>query len=268
MIRFRQYIPHTIAHLVKSIWYLQLVGEGQAYEEAIIPDGHHELIFYLDGGRSRRWARGWTEQPGALIASQTLESYRLQMPAGAKLYGIRFYPHTLYPLLGVPLHLLGAAVLPLGELLAARGFWDCIGEDVDETFRRLEAHLVTLFEHSGVGLPGYRYVEYSVRQMIATGGRVPIKTLIGKSGITAKYYDELFKKYVGITPKCLGSILQFNTFIDYRNRFPAKTLTECAYEAGYYDQSHLIKASYQWAGAPPREYFSSAAEISNLFAAL
>src|SRR5579871_787609 len=135
MIHFRQYVPATVANWVKSIWYME-VGKGlSVYEELIPPDGHHELIFYLEDYRSRRLAERdeWIEQPGTLIATQTLESYRMQMQAGARLYGVRFYPHTLYPLLRVPLHELGSAVLPMDELLRGRGLEACIDEDVEAT---------------------------------------------------------------------------------------------------------------------------------------
>ncbi|HLZ86001.1 MAG TPA: helix-turn-helix domain-containing protein [Puia sp.] len=269
MIRFRQYIPRRIAHVVKSIWYLELVSETPVYEEEIVPDGHHELIFYLHGRSHHRVRDGaWTQEPGALLASQTLQSHTLRMPAGSKLYGIRFYPHTLYPLLGVPLHLLGHVMLPLDDLFTGDGLAACIDEDVPATFRRLETHLEALLRSAAMDGAGYQYVDHSVRRMLATNGTASIRELIAMSGVTAKHYDELFKKYVGITPKCLCSILKFNTVIHYKNRFPAKTLTECAYEAGYYDQSHLIKSFYQWVGASPGQYFHSQSAISDLFAAL
>ncbi|GGB25030.1 AraC family transcriptional regulator [Puia dinghuensis] len=281
MFTFRQYIPTKTGHLVKSMWYMEHAGGGEGYEEEIVPDGHHELIFYLDGRSQHRIGNGaWIDEPGALIASQTLQSHRLRMSAGSKLYGIRFYPHTLYPLLGVPLHLLGSAMMPMDDLLKGDGLAACIDEDVTASFRRLEHRLLGLLSERAMGQsagllrgkameqPGYAYVDHSVRRMLAGGGPASIKTLVGKSGVTAKHYDELFKRYVGITPKCLSSILQLNSFIRYKNRFPAKTLTECVYEAGYYDQSHLIRAFNQWVGATPGQYFHSRAEISDLFAAL
>ena len=281
MFTFRQYLPTKTIHIVKSMWYMELAGDAEVYEEEIVPDGHHELIFYLSGRSQRRIGDGdWIDEPGTLIASQTLQRHRLRMSAGSKLYGIRFYPHTLYPLLKIPLHLLGSAMMPMGDLLKADGLAACIDEDVMASFRRLEDHLAELLHRRAMGQsvglpgsktmgqPGYEYVDYSVRRMLAGGGSDSIKALVGKSGVTAKHYDELFKRYVGITPKMLSSILQLNSFIRYKNSFPEKTLTQCAYEAGYYDQSHLIRAFNQWVGATPGQYFHSRAEISDLFAAL
>jgi AraC-like DNA-binding protein len=270
MISFEQYVPTKVAQWVKSIWYMEVGDALPLYEEEIIPDGHHELILYLNGrGRRRQVAGGaWVDQPGVFIASQTLQSYRLRMPAGAKLYGVRFYPHSFYALVGVPLHLLAPGVPPVEDLLTGHGLDACIDEDRAGSFRRLEARLVALLAGRTIDSPGYAYVDYSVRQLAATHGTVSIGRLVEKSGVTPKHYDELFKKYVGIPPKCLSSILQFNRFIDYRTRFPEKTLTECGYEAGYYDQSHLIKTFSQWVGATPGQYFAARSVISDLFAGL
>lgn len=270
MIRFEQYFPAAIAPWVKSIWYLELVSESPVYEEMIVPDGHHELILYLGSERSRRRLDSgeWIEQPAAFVSSQSLRGHLLRMYAGSRLYGIRFYPHTLYFLTGIDLHLLAAHPLPLDTLLQRHGLDRCIGEDVAHSFARLERRLGELLRGADAQAPGFAYVEYSVKRMLAGHGAAPIKELVGKTGVTAKYYDELFKKYVGIPPKCLCGILQFNSVIEYKTRYPARSLTECAYEAGYYDQSHLVKAFYQWAGVSPGQYFHSGSAISDLFAGL
>jgi hypothetical protein len=53
MMIFRSYTPPTIQHLVKSIWYMEVQPAAGLLEEEIIPDGRHELIFYLDNSTPR-----------------------------------------------------------------------------------------------------------------------------------------------------------------------------------------------------------------------
>ena len=270
MMIFRSYTPPTIQHLVKSIWYMEVQPAAGHLEEEIIPDGHHELIFYLDNGtpRTQSSATAWQAHPAASVVGQSLQSNRIRMFAGARLYGVRFYPHTLYRLLGMPVDLLTSSILPLDEVLKNHGFWNHISNDPDETFTALERYLAGLLQRQNGLLPGYCYVEYSLARITGSRGSVAVKELLQKTGITSKYHDELFKKYVGITPKFLSLILKFNFYIHYRARNPEKTLTDCAYEAGYYDQSHLIKSFYQFTGLNPSGYFKSGAPISELFAGL
>ena len=239
-------------------------------EEEIIPDGHHELIFYLNSStpRTQSSATAWQAHPAASVVGQSLQSNHIRMFAGARLYGIRFHPHTLYRLLGMPVHLLTSSILPLDEVLKSHGFWNHISNDPDETFIALERYLADLLQRQNDPLPGYCYVEYSLARITGSHGNIAVKDLLQKTGITSKYHDELFKKYVGITPKFLSLILKFNFYIHYRACNPEKTLTDCAYEAGYYDQSHLIKSFHQFTGLNPSGYFKSGAPISELFAGL
>lgn len=249
---------------------MEVNTDGQVYEEHIIPDGHHELIFYLNSNlsRSQNEKCEWIDHPTAFIAGQTLKSYQLKMLSGAKLYGIRFYPHSLYPLLNMPVNLLSTSVNPLPDVIQNLNFWNCITDEPELTFTNIERYLLEKFNNEILTSTGYQYVDYSLQRILKSNGNVVINELIHKSGVSPKYYDDLFTKHVGITPKNLCNILKFNYFIKYRINSPNKNLTECAYESGYYDQSHLIKSFHQFAEISPRKYFNSDSYISDLFSAL
>jgi AraC-like DNA-binding protein len=249
---------------------MEVPADGGVYEEEIIPDGHHELIFYLDNStpRTQSSVTGWATHPAASVVGQSLQSNRIKMFPGVRLYGIRFYPHTLYSLFHIPVHLFTSTIVPLDEVFKQHRFWDRLGDDPDQTFAALERYLAEILQRELPDQPGYRYVEYSSARLFGSRGGVSVKELVRKTGITTKYHDDLFKKYVGITPKLLGSVLKFNSFIHYRACHREKTLTECAYEAGYYDQSHLIKSFHSFTGYSPSGYFQGGAEISERFAGL
>lgn len=218
MIHFRRYIPLTIRHLVKCIWYMEVNADTGLYEEELIPDGHHELIFYLDNSiqRTQSSATNWQTHPAASVVGQSLQSNRIKMFPGSRLYGIRFYPHTIYSLFRVPVQLFTSAITPLDDVLKHHSFWDHITDNPDSTFIALERYLGGILQRDLSEQPGYRYVEFSTARILNSLGGVQIKELVQKTGITIKHHDELFKKYVGITPKLLGSVLKFNNFILYR----------------------------------------------------
>lgn len=54
MINFKTYTPLILTGLVKSFWYMEVLTDDDVYQEPILPDGHHKIIFYLDGKKSRR----------------------------------------------------------------------------------------------------------------------------------------------------------------------------------------------------------------------
>jgi len=240
------------------------------YEEEIIPDGHVEIIFYLNGDcKSKQYdASDWLAEPNAFIAAQTLKCHEVKMAAGARLYGIRFYPHTLYSFLGIPLSDIENGFLPLGDVINTRGFWNCITDTPAETFANLERYLDDLISLQTLNSPGFQYVDRAVRSILDSNGMIPISYIVENNKITNKYYGDLFKKYVGITPKSLCNILKVNRFISGKINHPELSLTECTYESGYFDQSHLIKSFRQFAATSPRDYFAHTHAISNLFSSL
>jgi len=104
--------------------------------------------------------------------------------------------------------------------------------------------------------------------ILKTNGAPGINIIRETEELSAKYCGDLFRKYVGITPKYLCNILKINQFISNKINYPGLSLTECTYETGYYDQSHLIKSFHQFTDTSPRKYFENDHHISNMFSAL
>jgi len=249
---------------------MEVGHEHEIYEEEIIPDGHIEILFYLNSNSVRRehGSDEWIIQPAAFVAGQTLKSHQIKMFAGAALYGIRFYPHTLFPFFHLPLNYITEGILPLSDLTDPTGFWNCIANTPEQTFENLERYLFERLSVQGLNNAGYQYVDRAMKHILANNGAVSINNIREPDKITVKYYGDLFKKYVGITPKHLCNILKINQFISNKINYPELNLTGCTYESGYYDQSHLIKSFHQLIETSPRSYFENARTISNIFAAL
>ncbi|HKO79897.1 MAG TPA: hypothetical protein VJU78_05850, partial [Chitinophagaceae bacterium] len=61
------------------------------------------------------------------------------------------------------------------------------------------------------------------------------------------------------------NIIKYSHFVNYKKKHPDKTLTECAYEAEFYDQSHLIYLSNLITGQSPKTYFGKVNYINDFF---
>jgi AraC-like DNA-binding protein len=289
MIRLQSAIPRSLTPWVKSFWYLEVSGSGDAqlpeagweeqgglagapgvYQEEIIPDGHHELIFHITGkpARVRTGDGDWQQEPMALLSAQTLQQHQLELEPGARLYGIRFYPHTLAAFLPIPASELTNRVVELDALTDAGPFWNCIEEEPERTFANFERVLTEKVMTGVADKPGYAYVEAAVNSILQNRGLFPGARLLQRTGISKVYLDKLFGKYVGIPPKTFSRIIQLNHFLACKAAMPSRTLTDCSYEAGYYDQSHLTRAFHQFAGHSPKEYFRRQSAISEIFSAL
>ncbi len=268
MILIETYIPHNLTHLVKACWYLEVPAHlQQPYLEDIVPDGHHEIIFHLHPHTGKRKFNdtGWLEEPAAFIAGQTLTSYTLQLAPGARLYGIRFYPHTLSAFLKMPVPDPPSGITPLSDILPVSDFMDCITDQPQVTFRHFERLLTGMIARLANHSNSYDYVHAAVQEIMLHKGNISVDHLLHRTGVSAKYLDALFKQQVGLTPKAISNIIRFNHFISWTQEHPAENYTAGGYETGYYDQSHLIRTFRQYTRQSPKAYFNSNSWINNVF---
>jgi AraC-like DNA-binding protein len=267
MISLQTYVPEKLYPFVKSFWRLEVVNSGErCYEEDIIPDGHHEIIFHLHANTAKRKMEheSWGSEPAAFFAGQTLQSYSLQLQPGSVLYGIRFYPHTMALLFNVPASIFTDQLLTLSDIPGATVLQHCVTDNAAKTFSCFEKVL------SGriAGLQpsnGFLYVNAAVASVLQHNGDVRIDALMRQTGVSVRHLDTSFKQFVGITPKVFCNIIRLNHFIRYRAGHSFKSLTECAYEAAFYDQSHLIKLFRTFTGKSPKAYFKDTNYINEHF---
>lgn len=92
----------------------------------------------------------------------------------------------------------------------------------------------------------------SIRQQ---SGIVRIKDLAASLYISQDAFEKKFRSSVGATPKQYASIIRMKDLI---RKYPSYTsLTDAAYEAGYFDQSHFIKDFRLFTGQTPKDFFSN-----------
>lgn len=271
MISLQTYKPLTLSAYIKSFWCLKISNLlEQPYQENVIPDGHHEIIFHLKPNAAKRKSgeNEWTNEPDAFIAGQTRKYYSLQLLPGSVLYGIRFLPHTLSLLLNVPAATLTDTIVSLMDIPKAIFLKSCITENKKQTFHSLEKVLLRTIKSLGSPSNSFEYVNASVKCILNQNGNVKVDTLLGKTGISGRHLDTVFQQYIGLNPKKFANIIRLNSFINYRNNNPNVTLTQCSYEAEFYDQAHLIKLFRDVIGVTPKAFFGKQNLISCQFSEL
>jgi AraC-like DNA-binding protein len=268
MISIQTYTPKILSPYIKSFWCLKVSGDLKApYVEDILPDGHHEIVFHLNSSavRKRKDSDEWDRDPAIFFAGQNKKSYIQQFNPGSIIYGIRFHPHTQNLFYDFPASLSTDTLIPFDDMATSDIISGCIDESPEKTFANLEKEFGK--KVSQLSKPGdtFLYVDAAVRSILHHKGKVKMQTLEKITGVTARHIEKSFKKYVGLNPKHFSSIVKYNHFVNYKKNNPHKTLTECAYEADFYDQSHLIYLSNLITGQSPKAYFCKLNYINDFF---
>lgn len=69
-----------------------------------------------------------------------------------------------------------------------------------------------------------------------------------------KQFERTFSKYVGVNPKKFASIIRFQNVLQIKSK-NNKSMTQLAYNNGYYDQSHFIHDFKSLTGLTPKAFF-------------
>lgn len=98
-------------------------------------------------------------------------------------------------------------------------------------------------------------INASLQYIYAGNGLRPIAQLVKHSGYTERHLDRKFNECVGLSPKAYSNIVQLHCFLKLlKNTAATNGFAGLACEAGYADQSHLIKSFKKITGITPAAY--------------
>ena len=92
-----------------------------------------------------------------------------------------------------------------------------------------------------------------------------LKYIAEKSCFSQKKFIQIFKKYVGITPKQLHRIKRFNEILVALENKDRISWASIAADCGYFDQAHFIKDFYSFSGLNPKQYINEIGDFPNYF---
>ena len=97
-------------------------------------------------------------------------------------------------------------------------------------------------------------VARAFRRLVAAGGDVQISTLADEVGWSPRHLTNRFAAEVGLRPKEAARVVRFDRV--RRKIVPGVRLAEVAAEAGYFDQSHLVRDFQAFAGCSPTQWLA------------
>ncbi|WP_431213422.1 helix-turn-helix domain-containing protein [Puia sp. P3] len=94
---------------------------------------------------------------------------------------------------------------------------------------------------------------YCLRQAQLSGGLIPVSQLTDGTGLSQRHLARKFQQQVGLSPKEYLRACRFIRSLHHLKKYPMLSLTEVAYESGYYDQAHFNRDYKAYTGHTPGE---------------
>jgi AraC-like DNA-binding protein len=171
---------------------------------------------------------------------------------------VNFTIHGARVFFGRPLKELTNRAVPLADLMGpeARVLRDRLREAAtwherfalmdQEIARRVSQHQAPVAE-----------VTWAWRQLRTTAGRIPIGTLVHRTGWSQKHFISRFRDELGLAPKTLGRVLRFARAVEVLKAGRTLRFADLAAGCGYYDQAHFTRDVREFAGVSPKALVDS-----------
>jgi AraC-like DNA-binding protein len=202
----------------------------------------------------------YTSTPVAIIGNElhrhSIVTFRMsqfmdvRMRKGTGVIAICFHPGMAYPFIQASMHIFSDTTTALADI------WDCTTEIEDKvagTFNNeVRVSLVQkyLLKKLANGKDDLQ-IAHCLRQVRLSGGLIPVERLVCDTGLSQRHLSRKFQEHVGLSPKEYLRVSRFIFSLDHLKRYPEFSLTEVAYESGYYDQAHFIRDYKDYTGYTP-----------------
>jgi methylphosphotriester-DNA--protein-cysteine methyltransferase len=252
--RYLKHVPSSV--LRDAVDYLWLLSDAPAHgRELIVPSGTFELVINLHDDGLRIYAsdgiRLRKQLKGVGVSGAFSRPFAIDTADHALIMGVHFRPGGAFPFLGIGAHeladahtegdaLWGAAAGRLRERLRA-------APTHESRFGVLEEELLALRSQTSRGA-----VLLAV-QLLADG-RTRVEEVVRGLGLSHRRFIDIFACEVGMTPKLFFRVRRFQRVLATVKAPGAAAWTRVAFDAGYFDQPHLVHDFTAFCGMPPTAY--------------
>ncbi len=256
---YRSRIPAPpLREVVDVLWHYEGYAPPHALER-VLPCGTLELIINLRNDDLRIYDSGitgrWRAYRGALLSGVQTGFTVINTAQQERIMGVHFRPGGAFSLLGIPADLFCDDHVTLDALWGA-GANEILEKlplaaSAEERLRVLEAALLSRVR-------SVNGIHPAIRHALAVFSRQPDPESVGHVadhvGLSARRFIELFRRYVGVTPKLYCRIRRFQRAVSGLHRVRQLDGSDFALQHGYYDQSHFIRDFREFSGLTPSAY--------------
>jgi AraC-like DNA-binding protein len=255
---YREIKPGKPLQPYVKCYYVYESDTNVAFEDKVFPSGSTEIIFNLGSGNWHTLSgETFDTTPPVELWGQLVKPLSIKSTGRNTMLGIRLLPHGAAAILNDNISLFnnqvssfsdvnGKAVSTLHSQLFEARSWS-------KRIALVEAFLLHQLSLATKRLPKLAVINDLMYEIRHQDIPLTMETMATRYGITARYMQQLFLQYTGLTPKLYSQITRFQKSLQLVTAGD-ESLTSIAYECGYADQSHFIKEFKSFTGYTPSGY--------------
>ncbi len=175
----------------------------------------------------------------------------VQMRKGTGCLAICFHPGMAYPFFHIPMHVVTDTTAALADMWQgmATEIEDKLANAPDNAMRVaiVQQYLVQQLANSSED----ELVAHCLQLAQSAADTMSVQQLTEKAGISQRQLARRFQRCIGLSPKEYLGVNRFIKSLQHLKKYPGRSLTDVAYESGYYDQAHFIRDYKAYAGHTP-----------------
>jgi AraC-like DNA-binding protein len=225
----------------------------------VLPDTCVELFINYAGSRQTVIAGSVLKQPNCFIVSRMSRYMDVRDHGKSDFVSVCFFPGAAAHFFPVAMHEVSDTMIDLGDL------WKSIAAEMEDRVHcatNNHQRVAIIQEYLTRQLEKLRKddnaVEHWLWQVNFFKGQLHVEDLSRKANISQRQLGRRFNQTVGLSPKEFSRVTRFIHSLKYLKKYPSLSLTEIAYESGYYDQAHFIHDYKNYAGVTPGELIADA----------
>jgi AraC-like DNA-binding protein len=248
---YHEFKPHpSLDSFIECFWTISSNDIVDDYR-LILPDGCTDIIFNFGETMSSKTGNNYStnSMKGFVVGHMTRPMYSKSFSI-YNILGIRFKPGGLYSFLQQPLDQLTDSTVDLANFHSFNHWYDELEPlTTRQRVLKLEQLLLKLIPPLTPDI-----VSYSLQHIIQNNGAVRIKDLSKLMGISQKQLERHYNKCVGVSPKQIARVFQFQHMLKSIKSKGEESLLQLAIDGGYSDHAHFTKAFKEFSGLSPQKF--------------
>lgn len=251
-------VQPELSEYIQTIWAMQSEAEEDAYPRSLImPDGVVEVIFYYESP-FLVWQDGKRNlQPEHAAVSMMKKFIEIESNGKTGFLAVRFFPWGAYHFFNEPVSNFLESTIDGVKLWSDDSPKIILQlQSLDSLDNRLKAVEAFLLNMLNKFQKKDNKIDEAVKLIRNTKGQLSIDEVCETTGFTKKQLERKFLPVVGTTPKIFSRVCRFLNICHHLDEQKGKSLTDLAYECGYYDQAHFINEFKEFSGFTPKDFFA------------